>query len=79
MCQNVVCRDKGKTCVTDQNRKSHCVSCDLLCSANDATDSTRICGTDGVTYRNSCELRIKTCKLGRTIGIAYNQPCQSKQ
>ena len=74
-CKNVTCREAGQTCVTDQYKKSHCISCDSVCS-NAA--EVAVCGTDGITYKDECDLRRKACRARKNTSIAYYQPCLRK-
>lgn len=40
--------------------------------------SRLVCGTDGNTYRNLCEIRRTACLLGRSIPAAYRGPCKGQ-
>jgi hypothetical protein len=33
------------------------------------------CGTDGVTYRNECEMRVAACKSKQFVMVAYKGDC----
>ncbi|KAJ3095502.1 hypothetical protein HDU97_006878 [Phlyctochytrium planicorne] len=34
-----------------------------------------VCGTDGVTYSNGCQLRVKQCQQNSALAIAKQGPC----
>ena len=34
-----------------------------------------MCGSDGVTYRNQCGLKLAACGKGRNITVAKLEPC----
>lgn len=38
-----------------------------------------MCGVDGITYRSMCELRQKSCKIGKSIQLAYSGPCTGNE
>nr|XP_029725653.1 uncharacterized protein LOC109426918 isoform X2 [Aedes albopictus] len=77
-CRFVQCPD-GKHCVEDQNSTPHCVTCAIDCPPVDprspASTKAVVCGTDGNTYRNVCELKRKACLSGRAIPVAYRGRC----
>lgn len=35
----------------------------------------QVCGVDGKSYRNVCEIRRAACRQGRAIPVAYRGPC----
>ncbi|XP_041364936.1 extracellular protease inhibitor 10-like [Gigantopelta aegis] len=50
--------------------------CNIMCAAN----YKPVCGSDGRTYSNSCQLAVAACharRLGRTIYLANNGRCGS--
>lgn len=69
-------------CLEDQNLMPHCVSCAMKCPPYEKTlksvvanPSRLVCGTDGITYRNLCEIKKAACILGRSIPVAYRGAC----
>ncbi|XP_062541446.1 uncharacterized protein LOC134209478 isoform X2 [Armigeres subalbatus] len=75
-CRFVQCPD-GKHCVEDQNATPHCVTCTMDCPPVESRSTAKavVCGTDGNTYRNICELKRKACLTGRAIPVAYRGRC----
>ncbi|XP_052859659.1 uncharacterized protein LOC128266910 [Anopheles cruzii] len=75
-CKFVNCPD-DKRCVEDQNAAPHCVSCGTVaeCRAADRSPKATVCGTDGLTYPNVCELKRQACLIGRAIPVAYRGRC----
>ncbi|KAF5294801.1 hypothetical protein FQA39_LY00285, partial [Lamprigera yunnana] len=55
------------------NNESRCV-CPLPCDEPKLMDGA-VCGTDGVTYKSECELRIFTCKTKQYVVVAYKGDC----
>nr|AAP92780.1 hepatopancreas kazal-type proteinase inhibitor [Penaeus monodon] len=47
-------------------------SCDILCS----TDYDPVCGSDGVTYSNLCNLEVADCFSDEDITLAYEGECK---
>ncbi|XP_037778316.1 serine protease inhibitor dipetalogastin-like isoform X2 [Penaeus monodon] len=47
-------------------------SCDILCS----TDYDPVCGSDGVTYSNLCNLEVADCLSDEDITLAYPGECK---
>lgn len=50
-----------------------CHRCNRSCENKTRAE---VCGTDGVTYRNRCELRKAKCQLGKEINVTYSGPCK---
>uniref|UniRef100_A0A336LNK1 CSON008443 protein n=1 Tax=Culicoides sonorensis TaxID=179676 RepID=A0A336LNK1_CULSO len=65
----------GQHCLEDQNGHPHCVYCIRQCPI-EVNTSRIVCGADGNTYNNLCELKQKSCLTGRAIPLAYKGPCQ---
>lgn len=72
-------------CLEDQNLMPHCVSCTMRCPPYDnaakssiTNPSKLVCGTDGITYRNLCDIKRAACLSGRSIPVAYRGPCKGK-
>ena len=63
----------------DQNGIPHCVSCHEECPYNIPDDPRNyICGSDGRTYNNTCDLKAAICRKGQSITVAYKGPCIGK-
>ncbi|XP_058065913.1 uncharacterized protein LOC131215540 [Anopheles bellator] len=75
-CKFVNCPD-DKRCIEDQNAAPHCVSCGTVaeCRTADRSPKATVCGTDGLTYPNVCELKRQACLIGRAIPVAYRGRC----
>lgn len=74
-CKKVRCLN-GKRCLEDQNGLPHCVHCRVSCP--ETSDVQVLCGEDGKTYRNTCELRAAVCRRHKSIRIAYYGECRGK-
>lgn len=66
----------GGQCVVDNNNRPIC-SCEEVCS--DITDSRKLCGTDGVTYKDLCDMKRLSCDQQRDIKVNYTGPCGESQ
>lgn len=49
----------------------HCV-----CQSNCSTREKNVCGSDGVTYRNECELLAKSCLRASNVTLSYAGACK---
>lgn len=81
-CKHVRC-PIGQHCLEDQNLMPHCITCSITCPPYDPAvkSVTRnpkrlVCGNDGNTYRNLCELKRTACLLKRSIPVAYRGACK---
>ncbi|XP_063914885.1 agrin-like isoform X2 [Zophobas morio] len=71
-CENKKC-DFYSVCERDTATEGRCV-CPKSCTDPKLNDGT-VCGTDGVTYANECELRMTSCKTKQYILVAYKGNC----
>ncbi|XP_031634012.1 follistatin isoform X2 [Contarinia nasturtii] len=81
-CKHVQC-PIGQHCLEDQNLMPHCVTCSITCPPYDpavksviSNPARLVCGVDGQTYRNLCEIKRSACMLGRSIPVAYRGACK---
>lgn len=65
-----------QSCLVDKKNRAHCVSCEKLCEGKQHLGAGEVCGKNGMTYANRCELRKATCRRGKSIGIAYYGKCE---
>uniref|UniRef100_A0A3F2YQ73 Kazal-like domain-containing protein n=2 Tax=Anopheles albimanus TaxID=7167 RepID=A0A3F2YQ73_ANOAL len=75
-CKFVKCPN-DQQCIEDQNATPHCVTCAIAgdCRGVDRSPKSMVCGTDGITYPNVCELKRQACLIGRAIPVAYRGRC----
>ncbi|XP_011811803.1 PREDICTED: agrin [Colobus angolensis palliatus] len=62
----------GALCV-EESGSAHCVCPMLTCPE---ANVTKVCGSDGVTYGNECQLKSIACRQGLQISIQSLGPCQ---
>ncbi|XP_043919018.1 agrin isoform X3 [Protopterus annectens] len=70
-CAEISCKF-GASCV-EINGQGHCECPPFLCSE---TNKTKVCGSDGVTYADQCQLNTIACRQGRSITIKHPGQCQ---
>ncbi|KAG7472748.1 hypothetical protein MATL_G00112170 [Megalops atlanticus] len=70
-CTEVTC-SYGSTCVQSSDGQSAKCVCPLTC---DSRSEQVVCGSDGVDYRNECELNRRACDLQRNIHKQHDGPC----
>ncbi|XP_052278460.1 follistatin-like isoform X2 [Dreissena polymorpha] len=75
-CRKVTCR-LGSRCLEDQDGFPHCARCDTRCTRHYDVGQP-VCGVDGRTYNNTCELKAAICRNGKSIRIAYEGQCNKK-
>ncbi|XP_035295200.1 agrin isoform X7 [Cricetulus griseus] len=70
-CVEIHC-EFGASCVEEAGF-AHCVCPTLTCPE---ANSTKVCGSDGVTYGNECQLKTIACRQGLDISTQSLGPCQ---
>ncbi|XP_016000014.2 agrin isoform X2 [Rousettus aegyptiacus] len=70
-CAEMLC-EFGASCVEEAG-SAYCVCPTPTCPGANAT---KVCGSDGVTYGNECQLRTIACRQGLDISIQSLGPCQ---
>uniref|UniRef100_A0A8C3WLB2 Agrin n=1 Tax=Catagonus wagneri TaxID=51154 RepID=A0A8C3WLB2_9CETA len=70
-CAEMLC-EFGASCVQEAG-SAHCVCPAPTCLGANAT---KVCGSDGVTYGNECQLRTIACRQGLDISVQSLGPCQ---
>ncbi|NXO75657.1 AGRIN protein, partial [Sitta europaea] len=72
-CQELLC-DFGASCV-EVNGFAHCECPSPLCSEANAT---KVCGSDGVTYGDQCQLQTIACRQGQHITVKHVGQCHGE-
>uniref|UniRef100_A0AAY5EBI3 Follistatin-related protein 1 n=1 Tax=Electrophorus electricus TaxID=8005 RepID=A0AAY5EBI3_ELEEL len=63
----------GRECAVAEKGEPTC-----LCMEQCKPHKRSVCGSNGKTYRNHCELHRDACLTGLKIQVAYNGPCEGK-
>uniref|UniRef100_H2Z5C7 Agrin n=1 Tax=Ciona savignyi TaxID=51511 RepID=H2Z5C7_CIOSA len=71
-CEDLNCRI-GQECV-EINGAFEC-QCPTLTTC-DSVDEGLVCGTNGITYADSCQLKVLACKIGVNVTVAYDGACE---
>ncbi|XP_072888416.1 agrin isoform X6 [Hemitrygon akajei] len=70
-CDDVVCQ-YGATCVQSVGR-AYCECPSSICPKD---KQFKVCGSDGLTYANECQLKTIVCRQGTAITIVHQGSCQ---
>ncbi|XP_050313632.1 agrin-like isoform X2 [Anthonomus grandis grandis] len=78
--ENDLCREKscgfGTRCVVSSDgRNASCVCPEKCHTYGDHVSSHPVCGSDGLDYKNKCELDRAACKSNTNITVKYNGKC----
>lgn len=78
--QNDPCRERqcgfgAKCVVTPDGRNASCVCPDKCPNYGDHSTSRPVCGSDGVDYKNQCELERAACSSNTNITIKFSGKC----
>ncbi|XP_058237099.1 follistatin-related protein 1a [Hemibagrus wyckioides] len=72
VCANVFC-GAGRECAVTEKGEPTC-----LCMEHCKPHKRSVCGSNGKTYRNHCELHRDACLTGLKIQVAYDGHCEAK-
>lgn len=72
-CQLNPCPYPYANCSVSASGVREC-SCPQICTA----DYNPVCGTDGQTYDNKCQMRVTACSQGMMIKVKSHGSCNSK-
>ncbi|RWS27656.1 hypothetical protein B4U80_13707 [Leptotrombidium deliense] len=76
-CEGFLCESEFQVCQVDDYRHANC-NCNYLKCLNGLTDEQKIanvCGTDGLTYANQCELESKACTEKIKLKVHSQREC----
>ncbi|XP_067329099.1 agrin isoform X4 [Anolis sagrei] len=57
---------------------AQCVDGQCVCPRCEKQPLGRVCGSNGVTYENACELRVAACQQKKDIEITRTGPCEEE-
>ncbi|XP_074603565.1 agrin-like [Brevipalpus obovatus] len=69
-CANLQCNNYA-SCELDPNTGKPVCQCPKVC----LREENPVCGSNGKTYENECELRMSSCHIQTNIKILYRGPC----
>ncbi|KAM4737420.1 agrin isoform 3-T3 [Anableps anableps] len=69
-CEELVC-SFGATCI-EENGQAHCQCPPPDC---DLRNKTKVCGSDGVTYADQCQLRTIACRQDKDVTVQHFGQC----
>ncbi|XP_027144522.1 agrin isoform X7 [Larimichthys crocea] len=69
-CEELVC-SYGASCI-EENGQAHCECPSPDC---DEKNKTKVCGSDGVTYADQCQLRTIACRQDKDITVQHFGQC----
>ncbi|XP_077168348.1 agrin isoform X5 [Paroedura picta] len=68
-----------KTCGTTVcSFGAKCMGGQCVCPRCEKQSLARVCGNDGITYENACELRVASCQQKKDIEVARTGPCEDE-
>lgn len=73
ICANVFC-GAGRECAVTEKGEPTC-----LCIAECKPHKRPVCGSNGKTYRNHCELHRDACLTGLKVQVAHDGHCEEKK
>ncbi|XP_058793471.1 agrin-like isoform X2 [Phymastichus coffea] len=73
-CENKKCEHYG-ICESEPSGEAKCI-CPSNCEEAESTGSSIVCGSDGITYKNECELKKTSCTSQILIVVSYKGDCE---
>ena len=68
-CRQLTC-GPGQECHVDRSGRAACI-----CAPNCEPVMRQVCGTDGKTYNNQCELQRLSCMNGNSVSVRFVGVC----